>query len=381
MIAVVIGVVGIIFWTNKPKGTSKGFQVALAQSTKASQLKKQTDEVVKSVDDLISGSTLTSDQLDIWTLPDTGRTESGFLNDTKNGILTNKTTGETLTRQEELSGSKEQEEAITEVFGGEKELTDTDVVDPFETGEFDITLADGSTRRITINESIPRNEWELEHFEYQKPEMKYYENGEQISSFGVDLSATAGEVDFSRLKRVGCDYAMVRVGQRGYASGNIIMDKKLEDNIEKAIKAGMGVGLYFDSQAITKNEILEEVDCVLSVAEDYKITYPIMFDMESVEGDLARIDGLDNDTRTQLAYTFLKEVEEAGFQAILYGNREWLLAKLNLEELVDFDVCYAENSDRPEYPYQFTMWNYNDQITINGVENATRLFVNLKSYE
>lgn len=380
MSAIVIGVVAVMVWINTPKKNSKGMSVALAgmqasETRQASKIKTQTDEMVKSVEELLSGNTLTSDQLDIWTLPDIEKDVTYDVTDSKNGTLKNQTTGETLiagSSSETVSSSKTEETAgETELFGGEE--TDAEIQN-----QITLTLADGTQQTISLIEKMAKNTYDLEGFVYQKPEMKYYVDGKQKSSFGVDISSKSGKVDFAKLKRAGCDFCMIRVGQRGYSSGRVMMDAAYKSNLEGAKKAGLDIGVYFYSQAVTKDEVLEEADTLLSVLEDYTITYPVMFDMESVSDDLARTDALDVAERTKLAKTFMDEILDAGYEVMLYGNMEWLLTKLDTEALSAYDICVAQDSDTPEYPYEFQMWQYKADALVNGVEEKTRLFVNMK---
>lgn len=210
--------------------------------------------------------------------------------------------------------------------------------------------------------------------------MKYFVDGKQASFFGVDISSKQGEVDFSKLKKAGCDYVMIRIGQRGYSSGRIVMDENYKKNLEGAKKADLDIGVYFASQAVTREELLEEVTALLDVIDAYSISYPVVFDMEAVEDDLARSDALDVESRTRLAKLFLSEVEEAGYIPMLYGNKECLITKLNMEELEEYGVWLAQKADTPDYPYQYQMWQYTDSGTVSGVEEETRLSVSHIDY-
>lgn len=384
MAAVIIGVVAMIFWINTPKKNNKNASVALANTQSSeernvSKIKRQTDEMVKSVEDLLSGSTLTSDQLDIWTLPDIDTNVGYDAKNTKNGTLKNQTTGETLVQGSAEDAKRE----IDKVQESDKDVLLENTTEETQTEEIEqltLTLTDGTEQTIDITDDLTRNAYDKEQFVYQKPEMKYYIDGKQSSTFGVDISSRLGEVDFSKLRKAGCDFCMVRIGQRGYSSGKIVMDENYKTNLEAAKKAGMKLGVYFYSQAISRDEILEEADSLLDAIDGYAITYPVMFDMESVTDDLARTDALDVATRTRLAKLFMDEIKDAGYEVILYGDLEWLLTKLDLKSLSDYDVCVSQDSDTPDYPYEFQMWQYKS-ATINGIDEDTRLFVSLKDYE
>ena len=100
MSTVILVVVGMMFLVNKPtKSSSNGSH---AHQIAAARENNQTQAMVDSVKALVSGSTLTSNQLDIWNLPDTGRETQEIVNDGKNGTVTNQTTGETV-----IEGNKE----------------------------------------------------------------------------------------------------------------------------------------------------------------------------------------------------------------------------------------------------------------------------------
>ena len=65
---------------------------------------------------------------------------------------------------------------------------------------------------------------------------------------------------------------------------------------------------------------------------------------------------------------------------MLYGTKEWLITQLDLEELSDFDVCLAQEKDVPDYPYEYTMWQYNTEGTVKGIEKPTKLIMSYLDY-
>ena len=161
----------------------------------------------------------------------------------------------------------------------------------------------------------------------------------------MDLSSEQGVVDFEKLKRAGVDYVMIKVGGRGYSSGNIVLDSSFKDYMNGAKNAGLGIGVYFYSQAVDRDEIYDEADTLLELIKEYPVNYPVVFDMESIDGDMARTDALDVSARTELARVFLKTIKENGYTPMLYGNKEWLVTKLNLEKLQDYDVWLSQEAD------------------------------------
>ena len=381
MSTVILVVVGLMFLVNKP---TRGSKVNHAQQIAAAKEVSQTQAVVDSVNALVSGSTLTSNQLDIWNLPDTGRKDDAIVDNGKNGTVTNQTTGKTVIEGSKSQDSENTAEALTqgktEVYDMTKKesMQDSDEMDD---GKHTlVTYQDGSTEWVEINDKLAANSYDTAKFVYQNPQMKYYVNGKQASWFGVDISSKQGIVDFEKLKKAGVDFVMIKVGGRGYSSGNIVLDSSYKDYMNGAKNAGLGIGVYFYSQAVDKDEACEEAETLLELIKDYPVKYPVVFDMESVEGDMARTDALDVSTRTELARIFLKTIKAEGYTPMLYGDKEWLVTKLDLEKLQDYDVWLSQEADTPDYPYEYTMWQYNKSGTVSGISGTAGLNISLVNY-
>ena len=381
MSTVILVVVGLMFLVNKP---TRGSKVNHAQQIAAAKEVSQTQAVVDSVNALVSGSTLTSNQLDIWNLPDTGRKDDAIVDNGKNGTVTNQTTGKTVIEGSKSQDSENTAEALTqgktEVYDMTKKESMQDSDDMDDGKHTLVTYQDGSTEWVEINDKLAANSYDTAKFVYQNPQMKYYVNGKQASWFGVDISSKQGIVDFEKLKKAGVDFVMIKVGGRGYSSGNIVLDSSYKDYMNGAKNAGLGIGVYFYSQAVDKDEACEEAETLLELIKDYPVKYPVVFDMESVEGDMARTDALDVSTRTELARIFLKTIKAEGYTPMLYGDKEWLVTKLDLEKLQDYDVWLSQETDTPDYPYEYTMWQYNKSGTVSGISGTAGLNISLVNY-
>lgn len=381
MSTVILVVVGLMFLVNKP---TRGSKVNHAQQIAAAKEVSQTQAVVDSVNALVSGSTLTSNQLDIWNLPDTGRKDDTIVDNGKNGTVTNQTTGKTVIEGSKSQDSENTAEALTqgktEVYDMTKKESMQDSDDMDDGKHTLVTYQDGSTEWVEINDKLAANSYDTAKFVYQNPQMKYYVNGKQASWFGVDISSKQGIVDFEKLKKAGVDFVMIKVGGRGYSSGNIVLDSSYKDYMNGAKNAGLGIGVYFYSQAVDKDEVCEEAETLLELIKDYPVKYPVVFDMESVEGDMARTDALDVSARTELARIFLKTIKAEGYTPMLYGDKEWLVTKLDLEKLQDYDVWLSQEADTPDYPYEYTMWQYNKSGTVSGISGTAGLNISLVNY-
>jgi GH25 family lysozyme M1 (1,4-beta-N-acetylmuramidase) len=240
--------------------------------------------------------------------------------------------------------------------------------------------ADGTKEEVMLDDNIARNSYDYANLTSKSPLMTYSENGTVVSKCGVDISSNQGDVDFTKLKNAGVNFVMIKIGARGYSSGNIVLDTNYEDNIKAAKKAGLNIGVYFCSQAVSKSEAREEADTVIDAIENYTITYPVAFVMENVTDDMARIEALDTSERTQIAKTFMDRVESAGYKSMLYGDLEWLMTYVDMSTLSDYDVWYAQDGSKPSYPYQFGMWQYNTNATVSGIDSKATMILSFRDY-
>lgn len=232
-----------------------------------------------------------------------------------------------------------------------------------------VTTPEGEDEWVLISPYLPKNTYDFTKMEEKAGLKHYMENGRKISYVGVDISKQTGSVNFAGLKAAGVDYAMIRVGARGYSTGQISVDENFKANIEGAIAEGLDVGVYFYSQAISQDEAVQEANIVIQNLEPYrgKVKYPVAFDMEFVVNDEARIDGLSREDRTTIAAAFLETVRAAGYVPMIYGDKEWLIKEIDTAKLQDYDVWLAQEADIPDYPYEYAMWQYTTTGTVNGI--------------
>jgi GH25 family lysozyme M1 (1,4-beta-N-acetylmuramidase) len=185
---------------------------------------------------------------------------------------------------------------------------------------------------------------------------------------GIDVSYYQGEIDWKKVKASGIEFAMIRLGYRGYGEeGKLVEDKMAFRNIEGALDAGLQVGIYFFSQAITVEEALEEAEFVLKRIKVYDITMPVVYDWEYISEE-ARTAKMDRRTLTDCYKAFCGRIAEAGYTPMAYFNTYQSRHLMFLHELEDFPFWLALYSDRMTFPYRFEMWQYTDSGIVPGIE-------------
>ena len=196
---------------------------------------------------------------------------------------------------------------------------------------------------------------------------------------GIDVSYYQGQIDWEKVKASGIEFAMIRLGYRGYGQeGKLMEDKMAFRNIEGALDAGLKVGIYFFSQAITVEEAVEEAEFVLERIEGYNITMPVVFDWEYISEE-ARTAKMDRRTLTDCYKAFCEKIAEAGYTPMSYFNTYQSRQLMYLHELEDYPFWLALYSDRMTFPYRFEMWQYTDSGRVPGIEGKVDInlyFVN-----
>ncbi len=229
---------------------------------------------------------------------------------------------------------------------------------------------------------MPKNTYDDNSFytsDFGYTEYKHY--GENISTVGIDVSYVQGDIDWQAVKKAGVDFAFIRCGGRGYGGKGIIFeDDTFRQNAREALDAGIDIGVYFYSQAITVEEAKEEAEFVLNIIKDYNIKYPVAFDWEHFEDDVARTDNVDRETLTDMAREFCTVIDNAGYNSIIYANRSLLYFEYDLARLADIEIWLASYENTPNFYYDFGIWQYTTEGTVDGINGTVDLNVCMYKY-
>lgn len=240
---------------------------------------------------------------------------------------------------------------------------------------------DGKYFFVPIIDNIPKNKFSPGDFKFDdKGELGYYKNGRQASHKGIDVSKYQGDIDWDAVAGDGVEFAIIRLGYRGYGTGAIQLDESFNANMEGAIKAGIDVGVYFFSQAVTEEEAEEEADFVLKNIKQYKITCPVVFDTEEVAEEGGRMKDISADKLTDITIEFLDKVGDAGYTPMVYANLKWFVANLDMERLADYEKWFASYTTPFYFPYEISMWQYSDKGKVNGIEGNVDMNISFKEW-
>lgn len=224
-----------------------------------------------------------------------------------------------------------------------------------------------------IDESLPVNEFNAESFYQTEAGYRYAADG---SRFGIDVSSHQGEIDWEAVADSGVEFAIIRAAFRGYTEGTLNEDVNFHQNIQGALDAGLDVGVYVFSQAITEEEAIEEAELALAMAEEYRLTLPIVFDWENVSSSTARTAGLSIEALTDCAIAFAERVERGGYDAAIYFNQHIGYVRYDLSRLTDYIWWLADYNTVPAFYYGgWELWQYTSSGKVPGIRGSVDLNV------
>lgn len=203
----------------------------------------------------------------------------------------------------------------------------------------------------------------------------YVVDGETLSRTGVDVSSHQGQIDWQQVAADGIDFAYVRVGYRGSTSGAISADERGAQNLAGARSAGLDVGVYFYSQATTEDEAREEADFVVSSLAGTQLDLPVAFDHERSSDGTGRADHLSGAELTAIARAFCERIQDAGYQATVYGNAPDL-TRFDLTQL-PAGPWLAQYAESPTASLRFSLWQFSNTGQVAGISTNVDLDLDL----
>lgn len=191
---------------------------------------------------------------------------------------------------------------------------------------------------------------------------------------GIDISNHQGDIDYNKLKGQ-IDFAIVRTSY-----GFFNEDKMYKIHISGLEQNGIPYGLYHYSYARNLDEAKIEVEGFLNIAKNYKPTYPLIIDMEDADNWKANNGNPSNEMYIEICEYFCQKIEEAGYYAMIYANKNWLENKLNDSRLDRFDKWLAQWSNEPTYNKPFGIWQYTSNGQVEGINGRVDMNISYIDY-
>ncbi len=193
------------------------------------------------------------------------------------------------------------------------------------------------------------------------------------ATLGIDVSKFQGDIDWETVAANGVKFVIIRLGSRGYETGELVLDDKFTENIEGALGAGLKVGVYFFSTAVNEKEARQEAEFILDAVAGYQLSMPVVFDTEIITSGKSRNAGITPQTLTAVTRAFCERIRGEGLTPMIYANAKRLTTRLYLQELEEYDKWLADYRSWPDYPYNFKMWQYSDKGSVPGISGNVDL--------
>ena len=179
---------------------------------------------------------------------------------------------------------------------------------------------------------------------------------------GIDVSKWQGAIDFSKVKKAGAEFVIIRVGHQNGVGGEYVLDPYFKRNIRKALDNKLKVGIYFYSYADSKKEARKQAEWVIKQIKDYDITLPVAFDFESFTSFNSM--NLSLYQLNEVAEAYFSALEDKGYDTMLYGSKNYLNAvwKYNTNK-----VWLAHYTDKTDYDKDYIMWQLCQDGVIDGI--------------
>ena len=184
-------------------------------------------------------------------------------------------------------------------------------------------------------------------------------------TLGIDVSKYQPSINWGSVKASGIDFVIIRCGYRGASTGALIEDPYFKSHIKGAKSAGLKVGVYFFSTALSEAEAVEEASMCAALCGGYGLNYPVFLDVES--SSRPGYNTLSASQRTANIKAFCQTISSAGYTPGLYANKTWLTEKINTSSLSCKIWLAQYNANGPTYSGRYDIWQYTSKGSVNGI--------------
>ena len=186
------------------------------------------------------------------------------------------------------------------------------------------------------------------------------------TKIGIDVSKWQGDIDFKKVKQAGVEFAFIRVGVQTDINGEYFLDTKFKQNIKGFNKEKIPVGVYFYTKSISNKEARKQAKWILKQIDKYIIELPIVFDWENWSN--YRDYKLSFYHLSQMYNSFEKEINNNGYEAMLYSSKNYLEKVWNTK---DNNIWLAHYTDKTNYEGKYKVWQICDDGMIDGIDSKS----------
>lgn len=176
---------------------------------------------------------------------------------------------------------------------------------------------------------------------------------------GIDVSQWQGNIDFNKVKNAGYEFVIIRAGYGQYATQK---DPYFEQNYNRAVSAGLHVGVYWYSYADSIDAAKTEARVCLDVIKGKRFDMPIYFDLEEDKQFKKGKTFCD-----AITVAFCTTIETAGYFAGLYISRSPLQNYISPDVAKRYALWIAEYGTKCNYTGSYGIWQNSSTTAVPGI--------------
>lgn len=184
----------------------------------------------------------------------------------------------------------------------------------------------------------------------------------------IDVSYYQGKVSQSNWEKIKatCGYAICRASYTHQSSFKMEPDSTFTTNFTNAKAAGLKVGAYHYSQAISVTEAKKEAEYLCNILKNYSPTFYVVCDFEYG----GRLNSKIGKKASDIANAFCDVVKSHGYQPCIYANTSTLNNALTNPK---YPVWVAQYASSCTYKKSKVMWQYTSNGKVNGINGRVDL--------
>ena len=184
----------------------------------------------------------------------------------------------------------------------------------------------------------------------------------------IDVSYWQGKISEENWRKVlkTCEYAICRASYTSQSKFSLSKDSTFETNFVNAKAAGLKVGAYHYSQAITVAEAKAEAEYLCQILKNFTPTFYVVCDFEYGK----RLNRKIGKKASDIANAFCDVVKAHGYQPCIYANTFTLKTNLTNPK---YPVWVAQCNDTCTYEGEKAMWQYTSSGSVEGVSGRVDL--------
>ena len=238
-------------------------------------------------------------------------------------------------------------------------VIDNDIVfDELPEGEYEyrliVTDTKGETRELIRSPfRIRSNERTADS---QSPVMK-----------GIDISENTTVEDLDRAYADGVDFAIIRAGATSNTDAVYTEDAQFTTHYEGAKAAGLKVGAYLYTSAVTESELRADIEALMQTLAGKQLDMPVYLDMTS-----SRQSPLSKAALTELIGYGCGLLTENGYEAGVYSSYNWFRDRVDMDVLRDegYEIWLAfwpNDASTVDMSDFCVTWQYCSDGTVDGI--------------